>query len=71
MMIPGYLSIRQVREITSLGRATIYREIAKGRFPKQHDLSPGRVGWAADEVAAWNESRRSRPDSNQPPASAN
>lgn len=41
-----------VREV-SLHRATIYRMIRRGEFPRSHPISRGRVAWREDEVEAW------------------
>jgi prophage regulatory protein len=37
----------------NVGVSTMYRLVAAGRFPRQRQLSPGRVGWLESEVAAW------------------
>jgi prophage regulatory protein len=51
------LTIRQVKQITTLSSATIYRFINAGRFPVPIKLSPhGRVAWRQSEISAWNES---------------
>ena len=55
--LEGFTDLKLVLEQTSLSRSTIYREIASGRFPKQHKLSPGRVGWLRSEIAAWMAAR--------------
>lgn len=47
------LKMRDVAELTSLHRATIYRLIERGEFPKNRKLSPQRVGWSAADVDAW------------------
>lgn len=52
------LSLNSVERRLSLSKSTIYREIAKGHFPKQIRLSPGRVGWIDSEVDEWIEERR-------------
>jgi prophage regulatory protein len=49
----GFADLKRVLEQTSLSRATLYREIAGGRFPRPHKLSLGSVGWLRSEVAAW------------------
>jgi prophage regulatory protein len=38
---------------TGLSRATIYRLMASGQFPPQHQLSRGRVGWSEEEIDGW------------------
>ena len=47
------LNIRDVVELTTLHRATIYRLIERGEFPPNRKISPQRVGWSADAVEAW------------------
>lgn len=53
--MPRFISIREVKKRTSLSRATICREIAAGRFPKQKRISRARVGWLESEVDGWAE----------------
>ena len=50
------LTIRQVKDITTLSRASIYRFMAAGRFPNSIQLSPNRRAWRLSEVLEWNES---------------
>ena len=40
----------KVKELTKLSRTTIYRLIAKGKFPKQVKLSERSSGWIEQEV---------------------
>ncbi len=47
---------KQVEEITSLSRSTIYSMMAKGSFPKPVRLGPQRVAWREREVVEWLES---------------
>jgi len=53
--------IAEVSYQTGLSRATIYREINAGNFPKQLQLSPLRVGWLQWEIDAWKSARRRGP----------
>ncbi|MCW2390933.1 helix-turn-helix transcriptional regulator [Sphingobium sp. B11D3A] len=50
----------RVREMTGLGRATIYRRMIAGTFPQRRDLGGNRVGWRRSEVEAWIVSRESK-----------
>jgi prophage regulatory protein len=50
-------SIRIVRMKTGLSRASVYKYMALGLFPRQRHLGPGRVAWRASDVRAWIESR--------------
>lgn len=38
---------------TGSARATIYKRIAEGTFPKQVNLGPRSVAWIESEVDAW------------------
>jgi len=55
------IKIAEVSYQTGLSRATIYREIKAGNFPKQLQLSPQRVGWLQCEIDAWQSARRRGP----------
>lgn len=43
--------------LTSLGRSTVYKFIAEGKFPKQVSLGPNCVAWVEDEVKDWISSK--------------
>lgn len=49
------LDIQAVTSATSLSKATIYRLMKAGRFPKAVRLTAGgrRVAWKCDEVYDW------------------
>lgn len=49
--------IKKVQIKTGLSRASVYKYIALGLFPRQRQLGPGRVAWRASEVHAWIISR--------------
>jgi prophage regulatory protein len=50
-------SIKVVRIKTGLSRASVYKYMALGLFPRQRHLGPGRVAWRASDVRTWIESR--------------
>ena len=50
-------SVKIVRSKTGLSRASIYKYINTGLFPRQRRIGPGRVAWRASDVRAWIESR--------------
>jgi prophage regulatory protein len=52
-----FMRLPEVREKTGLSRATIYRMISAGGFPKQAKLSAQCSGWWSTEVEAWSASR--------------
>ena len=45
-----YLNLKQVKEITQLSTATIYRLIARGEFPKQFKLTERTSRWVRSEI---------------------
>ena len=53
----------QVREITGLGRSTIYAKIKTGEFPAPVNLGIRAVAWRAVDVAGWVDSRIRNPQS--------
>jgi prophage regulatory protein len=48
---------KEVLRRTGLKKSTLYGMIRAGLFPKQIQLSGGRVGWSAQEVEAWIQER--------------
>ena len=50
-------SIKIVRAKTGLSRASVYKYMEQGLFPRQRHLGPGRVAWRASDVRAWIASR--------------
>ncbi len=52
------LSAKEVIHKISLSRTTIWRMEIRGDFPRRIILSPGRVGWKADEIEEWIETRQ-------------
>lgn len=51
------LRLTQVREITGLGRSTIYELIRRGEFPSSRQLGRRAVGWISSEIFQWVASR--------------
>ncbi|MEO8314974.1 MAG: AlpA family phage regulatory protein [Pseudomonadota bacterium] len=47
------LRLPQVRQITGLGRSSIYAMEASRNFPRRLKLGPRSVGWLESEVLAW------------------
>jgi prophage regulatory protein len=51
------LRLAQVMDSTGLGRSTVYKYIADGKFPIPIQLSERCVGWLESEVQQWIQSR--------------
>jgi prophage regulatory protein len=47
------LRLRQVSQLTGLGRSMIYQMQAEGRFPRRIKLGQRAVGWLESEVRDW------------------
>lgn len=57
------ISAREVTELTTLSRSSIWREVKANRFPQPVSISPSRFAWPLAEVQAWLSDRVSaRPD---------
>lgn len=54
------LRIKQVIEMTTLGRSTIYKYIKEGTFPKQIKMGARASGWLQADVENWILTRRCR-----------
>lgn len=48
-----FLSPNKVAELTTLHRATIYRKVAGGDFPKPVRVSERRIAFRETDVRAW------------------
>ncbi|KAB2681768.1 MULTISPECIES: helix-turn-helix transcriptional regulator [Brucella/Ochrobactrum group] len=49
------MPLQEVIKITGIQRATIYKKINEGSFPKAVKLSPTCVRWRSDEIQQWIE----------------
>jgi prophage regulatory protein len=47
------LPFRKVLDLIPYSRATIYRRVHAGTFPRPVKLGPSRIAWREDEVLAW------------------
>ena len=51
------LQLKQVINVVTLSKATIYRLIKVGDFPAPVQLSPGRVAWQDSDIESWRSAR--------------
>lgn len=49
------ISIKQVLELTAISRATLYRYMDKGTFPKPRKLDSKTIRWVESDVSNWIE----------------
>lgn len=47
---------KTVEKMSGLSRATIYRLIKAGKFPRPLSIGPGAVRWRQSDVIAWQQS---------------
>ncbi|HMM07884.1 MAG TPA: AlpA family transcriptional regulator [Paracoccus solventivorans] len=52
-----YLRCPQVRELTGLGRSTIYDKMKRNEFPHPRKLGARAVAWPESAIRSWLESR--------------
>ena len=52
------LRMPEVLKLTGLSKATIYRMMKDGKFPKNYKLSERAVGWKTSTLCAWTEDRK-------------
>lgn len=52
------LRLRQVMEVCGKSRASIYKDMKKGQFPRQVKITSRAAGWSRNEIDAWVEERK-------------
>ena len=57
MAHPKLLTRQEVERRTLLSRASIYRRIAAGDFPRAIRLGARKVAWREDQISDWLASR--------------
>jgi prophage regulatory protein len=57
MTVRTILRMPQVKEASGLKESHIYDLIKEGKFPRPVKLAAQSVGWYADEIADWQQSR--------------
>jgi prophage regulatory protein len=48
-----FLTLHEVKCVTSLGKSSIYEAVKAGSFPAPISIARGRVAWAASDIAQW------------------
>ena len=57
-MIDRFLKRKEVETVTTLSKATIYRRMGDGTFPKPEPIGLRAVAWRESHVAAWQDGKR-------------
>lgn len=47
------LTTKEVMAKLTLSRATLWRRVRAGDFPRHLSVSPNRIGWSRNAVDAW------------------
>ena len=47
------IRLKEVQHRVGLGRSTIYRWVAEGKFPKPVQLGSSTVAWSEGEIERW------------------
>lgn len=47
------LTAKEVAELTSMSRPTIYRKMREGDFPKSRNFGGNLVRWSNNEIQQW------------------
>ena len=68
-MEPRILRLREVQQQTRLSKATIYRLLRSGAFPRPIRLSERAVGWRTEEIDEWLATRERAGSMRATPAS--
>lgn len=61
-MLEKLLRLSEVRNRVPYSRATIYRLISSGEFPRPYNLGARAVAWREAEISAWIETRIAKQD---------
>ena len=61
-MLEKFLRLSEVRNRVPYSRATIYRLISSGEFPRPYSLGARAVAWREAEISAWIEARIAKHD---------
>jgi prophage regulatory protein len=51
------IRLPRVKELTGLGRSTIYRKVNDRQFPAPINLGPRAIAWVESEIQDWIRSR--------------
>ena len=59
-MIDRFLKRKEVETATTLSKASIYRRMGEGTFPKPVPVGLRAVAWLESDVAAWQQQQRDK-----------
>ena len=58
---PRLIRAAEVYDRTALSRASIWRRVREGSFPKPVTLGYNRIAWVESDIDAWIEAQRDNP----------
>ena len=65
------IRLNEVKALTGLGRSSIYKFMADGRFPQSVSLGERAIAWVDTEVEDWVQEKIEQRDENQQGATVN
>ena len=57
-LIMKLLKLKDVIAMTSLSKASVYRQMNDGEFPASVKIGPRSVAWVSTEIESWIEEKR-------------
>jgi predicted DNA-binding transcriptional regulator AlpA len=51
-----FLRLKDVLQVVPLGRSTVWKMVAEGKFPQPVKLTPRTTAWRESEVLRWMDS---------------
>ena len=56
-LIMKLLKLKDVMAMTSLSKASVYRQMNDGKFPASVKIGPRSVAWVSSEIESWIEEK--------------
>ena len=56
-LIMKLLKLKDVIAMTSLSKASVYRQMKDGKFPASVKIGPRSVAWVSSEIESWIEEK--------------
>lgn len=56
-MSQKFIKLQAVKQLTALGRTSIYNKVKAGQFPKPFSLGLRSIAWLSSDIDTWIQSR--------------
>lgn len=54
----GFLRLKQLRQFIPMSRATVWRRVKLGQFPKPVQLAGAVTAWRVEDIRSWMRERK-------------